>query len=251
MTTKRHRPRNQRPTPEPTTPAAPAPESNLPETLKAFRDAVHTLTAKQPLPDPDTGQTQWADSPYEQLTDAVPGQHQGRTGTQKSQPPIWCDAADLLTQIRKTIRQWHPDPITQTTWHLGARTITTRLPPGHDLTLRRLGLLTTYTWRPQDTPHLTQWTNQIHSWTKKIETLFTETHTKHLPAPCPACNTKTIYRTDNAGERIRQPALQIISNPDRTYRGCQCQNCGHTWEPQYFPHLARVLGYELPEGVLE
>lgn len=246
---KRHRTR-QRTKPQPP-PQPPTPEENLTEALEHFRDALHAFAAKQPRPDPDTGQIQWADSPYEQLTDAVPGQHQGRTGAQRSQPPMWVDAADLLTEIRKTVRRWHPDPLVHVALHLGARAINVQLEAGHDLTLRRLGLLTEYHWRPQDTTHLTRWTNQIQTWTKRIETLFTEKHVKHLPSPCPACNTQTVYRQDTAGERVRQPALQIVTNPDGTYRGCQCQNCGHLWGPDHFMFLCKVLGYPLPEGVLE
>lgn len=246
---KRHRTR-QRTKPQPP-PTPPTPEENLIEARTRLDDALHALAGPRPQPDPDTGQIQWADSLYHQLAEAVPGQFLGRTGTQRSQPPMWVDAADLLTEIRKTVRAWHPDPLIHTAFHLGARAINVRLEPGHDLTLRRLGLLTEYRWRPQDTPLLTRWANQIQTWTHRIETLFTEHHTKHLCAPCPACNTKTVYRQDTAGERVRQPALQITTNPDGTYRGCQCQNCGHTWAPEYFSHLARVLGYELPEGVLE
>lgn len=246
---KRHRTR-QRTKPQPP-PTPPTPEENLIEARTRLEDALHALAAPRPQPDPDTGQIQWADSLYHQLAEAVPGQFLGRTGTQRSQPPMWVDAADLLTEIRKTVRRWHPDPCTHTAFHLGARAINVRLEPGHDLTLRRLGLLATYTWRPQDTPLLTRWANQIDNWAKRIETLFTEHHVKHLPAPCPACDTQIVYRQDTAGERVRQPALQIVTNPDGTYRGCQCQNCGHTWAPELFWHLARVLGYELPEGVLE
>ncbi|AXQ51835.1 hypothetical protein SEA_COLT_256 [Mycobacterium phage Colt] len=29
------------------------------------------------------------------------------------------------------------------------------------------------------------------------------------------------------------------------------QNCHTTWAPEYFQHLAKVLGYGLPQGVLE
>lgn len=54
-----------------------------------------------------------------------------------------------------------------------------------------------------------------------------------------------LHNRMSAGERVRQPALRIGEH------GCQCGQCGQVWAPQYFAHLANVLGYELPEGVLE
>lgn len=230
-------------------PVVEQPESGLPEALTGFRDAVANLVEERPQT-VDGGDIRWMDSLYKQLHDAVPGQFLGRTKTQRSQPPMWVDAADLLTDIRKTVKGWHPNPCVHVPLFLGGRNIQVRV-DGHDLTLRRLGLLASYTWRPQDVPMLKRYTNQVEGWCKRIETLFTETHTKHLPSPCPACDTKTVYRTDAAGERVRQPALQIAINPDGSYLGCKCQNCGHVWTPEYFLHLARVLDYALPEGVLE
>ena len=51
-----------------------------------------------------------ADSLYQQLTDAIPGQFLGRSsGAAHSQPPLWIDAEDLLTTIDSTVRSWQPE----------------------------------------------------------------------------------------------------------------------------------------------
>ena len=54
-----------------------------------------------------------------------------------------------------------------------------------------------------------------------------------------------MYRRDSGGERVRQAALQI------TTAGCQCMACRHVWTPDKFVFLARVLAFDLPDGVLE
>jgi hypothetical protein len=45
---------------------------------------------------------------------------------------------------------------------------------------------------------------------------------------------------------VRVPALQII-----TELGCTCLVCRHTWGHELCLHLARVLGFETPAGVIE
>ena len=111
----------------------------------------------------------------------------------------------------------------------------------------RIGLreLDLQSWRPQDCDRIDTITNQINSWCEQITTLLNPTPKWTLPNPCPACGTAIVYRKNSASETVRQPALQI--GP----MGCACQHCHHTWEPAYFQHLARVMGYELPPGVLE
>ena len=42
------------------------------------------------------------------------------------------------------------------------------------------------------------------------------------------------------------PALQIVADT-----GYTCLACKHTWGPDLYLHLARVLGFDTPEGVLE
>lgn len=218
-------------------------EHQLPAARTKLHDAISDLIDPRPQTT-DTGEIRWLDSLYDQLTDAVPGQFLGRSGLQKSQPPMWIDASDLLTEIDAAIRQWQPDTHTFLPICPGI-ILTIPLPPNQPAAIHRLNLINQKRWRPQDTKLINSYANQLEGWVKRIDNLFAENHTKHLPAPCPACNIQTVYRTDAAGERVRQPALQI------TILGCECMNCHHVWGPQLFMHLARVLGYRLPEGVLE
>ncbi len=197
-------------------------DGQLQPALTDLTHAIHQLTA--PIPDYTDGQLRYTDSLYQQLTNAVPGQFLGRTGTPRSQPPLWIDAVDLLARIDTQTRTWCPE--------------------GND-TPQRLQTLTGRPWRPQDVNLLTTYSQQIRAWTKTITNLLTDQHTKHIPAPCPACNTTTIHRPDNAGDIVRQPALQI------TTHGCECQNCHTTWGPEKFLFLARLLGFDMPAGVLE
>jgi len=68
----------------------------------------------------------------------------------------------------------------------------------------------------------------------------------YVTAPRPACGATTVFCRDSAGELVRQPALQIVAE-----HGCTCQACNYCWAPAHYLYLARVLGYELPPGVLE
>jgi hypothetical protein len=79
-----------------------------------------------------------------------------------------------------------------------------------------------------------------------VKVLLSPTSVKQLSAPCPACGAKSAFKRDSAGERVRAPALQII-----TELGCTCLVCRHTWAPELYLHLARVLGFETPAGVIE
>ena len=47
-------------------------------------------------------------------------------------------------------------------------------------------------------------------------------------------------------EHVRVPALQIIAE-----QGCTCLVCRACWTPDRYLLLCRVLGYSLPDGVLE
>ena len=86
----------------------------------------------------------------------------------------------------------------------------------------------------------------VESWAVSVRSLLHPASIKRVSAPCPACGATTAYRRDAAGERVRTPALQIV-----TELGCTCQVCRYTWGPQLYLHLARVLGFETPAGVIE
>jgi hypothetical protein len=202
-------------------------DHQLPHVRRKLGHAIHALI--NPVPEITNGKIRHTESLYHQLAQAIPGSKQHRSGVAQSQPPMWLDAMDLLTEIDTHVRRWQPD------------TDTYQGPP----TVARLTLIDQRTWRPQDTPLLAGYANQLKAWTKRIQTLLTDQHVKHLPAACPACDKTTIYRRDSAGELVRQPALQI------TTHGCECQACHTTWGPEKFLFLAKLLGYALPAGVLE
>jgi hypothetical protein len=172
------------------------------------------------------------DSLYVQLRDAV---EEGRSGGSqgasrpRSLPTGWIDAQKVLDEIDFAVSLWQP---------------------GHNEdptpTVGRLNHMLRLKYRPQDVHGLDQKSEALVSWVKDINDLFDPPKVKHLSAPCPACGATTAHRKDSAGEVVRVPALQIIAEI-----GCTCQACRYTWSPEYYVHLCRVLGFELPAGVLE
>jgi hypothetical protein len=195
----------------------------------ALTNAITALI--NPQPHTIKNQLHWLDSRYDQLQDSIGG-NQGQSHTQpRSIPLIWADAVDQLKKIDTQVKKWQPDSLHDDT----------DTPP----TVRRLRLIQQRKWRPQDVRDIEDITANIQAWNEKIDDLLNPLPAWTLPNPCPACNTTTVYHTDSTGERIRKPALQIKPH------GCECQNCHYNWSPAYFSHLAAVLGYPLPAGVLE
>lgn len=211
-------------------------DGNLPDARRKLDDAISSLIDPKPRYTESEAGTVWLDPLYAQLQDAVPGEKQHRSGVPRSQAPLWVDAVDLLREIDTAVAAWEPP------WPEIPGDLTTDPPPP---TVLRLQTIQARTWRPQDTTHIKTITARITTWTERITTLLADTHIKTLSAPCPACGKTTVYRQDSAGELVRQPALQI------TTIGCQCQACKTSWAPDLYMHLARVLGYDLPAGVLE
>lgn len=200
-------------------------DGNLKPALAAFRAAVTDLCDQTPTLHHSS--LIRADSLYWQLECAVGGNQPGPgTGASKSRPPIWTDALDLKQAIDTGVSEWCSGTNTPS----------------------KLRWLANAKWRPQDTALLEKRTNTIAEWCDRIEELFNPPHVKHLSAPCPACGATHAYRKDpdEPDKRIRVPALQIIAE-----RGCTCVVCHATWEPTHYLHLCRVMGYDLPEGVLE
>lgn len=215
--------------------AAQQEDGNLPQARRQLDDAISALADPQPQTLHD-GTLTWLDSAYVQLRDAIPGSKRDRTGVAGSQPPLWIDACQLLHEIDTAVAAWErPFPAL-------CGDLSDEPPP---ITILRLRAISDRSWRPQDVHSIQQIVAALESWCENITALLSDIPRWHLPAPCPACGRKTIYRHDNTGELVRQPALQI------TPQGCVCAGCHTTWAPQYFTHLARVLGYALPEGVLE
>lgn len=161
---------------------------------------------------------------YQQLEATEPPPNAGRA-TPKSRPPMQLDTLSLTREIDAEVRQWNPHLNGTTLWRL------------HNLLAQK--------WRPQDVQHLNDLTARADHYTQRIDKLLNP-HNWHITAKCPVCQAERITRNRNPNEPgIRQPALQI------TEHGCQCQNCGTLWTPDYYVHLARVLECPLPEGVLE
>lgn len=184
-------------------------------TTRITSDQGHTTTHTRP-------------SRYQEIRDNITGQQGTRTGTiARSMPPLWVDAADWLHAVDAAVRDWNPI--------------------GHPTTPDALYALTDASWRPQDTILLKHYTTLIEKWSQQADQLL-EPDTKHqweLTAACPACSSRFIHRRDNGGDYIRQAALAITSS------GCTCLACRTSWGPEYYQHLARVLGCDPVTGVLE
>jgi hypothetical protein len=226
-------------------------DGNLPAALAALQTAIHGLIGETPqlagrpdCPDchnndcPDDceqhtcpGHLTPTESLYMQIYDAVGG---GRTGQSKgtsrprSLPTGWIDAQQIIDEIDTAVAIWQP-----------AYT-------GTPATVGRLRWMLKSKYRPQDVHGLEQKTQILKEWATEINTLFDPPSVKHFSEPCPACGAKTAYRKDSAGEVVRMPALQIVTD-----KGCTCQACHYVWGPELYVHLARVLGCDLPAGVLE
>lgn len=217
MSRARHKPRN----------------TDLPDAIHHLHDAINELTYPQTM---CIGRTKHhAPSLYMQLWDATAGQQgTGHGGIARSLPAAWIDAIDQLQEIDLAVAVWQPA-------YTGVPT-----------TVARLRQISARTWRPQDIKEIERITKSVQRWTRKITELLDPQSVKylynedHVYTACPACGATSIKRLDNAGDLVNQPALQIITN-----QGCTCVVCKTCWSPQFYQHLARVIGCDLPEGVLQ
>jgi len=166
-----------------------------------------------------------APSLYQQLVESKAGQTGERCGGNAGMP-LWPDALDLATRIDTRLHELNQGR-------------------GHD-TYDRAYLLDVRTWKVEDTELVESLAVEMESWATAITNLINPQPKWSIPAPCPQCQHRWIHRP-SAGEQIRQPALQL------TPEGCQCMNhqCRAKWGPGQLEHLALVLGYEKPDGVLE
>jgi hypothetical protein len=167
-----------------------------------------------------------APSLYDTLCGDLAGTQGDNKTPAKSLPPLWIDATQLKQDIDTQARRWTP------------RCRAT--------TPDRLTMLIQKTWRPQDTKHITQIGRDVNQWCERIMNLIDPESVKHISAPCPSCGKATVWRRDSAGDTVRQPALRVVTNV-----GCTCQACDATWSPDRYLFLCRLLGFDLPEGVLE
>lgn len=201
-------------------------EQTLPHARATLHDAVHHLTGPRTHHD-DQG-TRYGQSLLAELADHLHDQHgAGHGGRPRSTPPAALAALDLQRRIADTTAAWARQ-----------HQLTSQGTYAHLLALADHG------WRPQDTPIVARYADEVLDWVRGAESILDPPRQITLAAACPACGTTTIYRPDSTGETVRQPALHIGPH------GCECQHCHHIWGPQQYLHLARVLGYELPPGVL-
>jgi hypothetical protein len=162
---------------------------------------------------------------YMQLYDAVGGEQcsTGNGGGNKSRPPVWLDALDLLTEIDTALEAWQPAY------------------SGVPATVGRIKHLQQRKWRPQDVRQICQIIAALNSWVLSINTLLNPNPSWTLPNACPACHRAVVYRRDSGGDLIRQPALQIRRGGEPY---CRCENCRTVWPEALFPLLAGTLGYQ-------
>ncbi|WP_156628813.1 hypothetical protein [Mycobacterium sp. 1274756.6] len=169
-----------------------------------------------------------ASSRYEQLCSEKRPSPQSCIGSggrhAASRPAGRIDAIKLCAEIDGTTQAWSPAP---------------------GDTPQRLRRLVDRSWRPQDTARVTAIAGACEQWAIEISALLDPVSVKTLSAPCPVCGANRVYRQDDCGETVRQPALQIIAAV-----GCTCLACKAAWAPDQYLFLCRLLGFELPAGVL-
>jgi len=206
---------------------APQQEAALPVVLRALRDAISALI--DPKHTYIDGVRHSGPSLYMQLWDATPAEQISGRRVTESTAPSWIDALNLRIEIDTRIEIEQPS--------------FRGVPP----TVGRLREISKRGWRPQDVRYITQFTHVLELWAKEIDKLLNPAPQWTLPAACPACGLSVVYKRDAAGDRVRQPALQIGPH------GCFCANphCDAHWAPEHFLFLSNLLGYPLPSGVLE
>lgn len=199
-------------------------ELELPAALDSLYSAVGRLCEQRK--EFHQGVMRVGPSLYETLLSEIPrGKSRGETfisGAASSRPLVWCDAVDLRKTIDGTVRRWAPGATTPD----------------------RLRAVAAKRYRPQDVELVADRAALIGSWAVSIKNLIEPEPVKTISAACPACGVDRVYR-DYAGERVRQPALQITS------AGCTCAACHAVWTPDRYVFLCRLLGFDLPAGVLD
>jgi hypothetical protein len=200
-------------------------EASLPQAVDELYRAVAALVdpRKQFL----NGRVLAGPSCYESLLAAIPAKSSGDTfsrGVGRSLPTVWCDAVDLRADIDGRVKDWRPQG---------------------DSTPQRLRGLASSRWRPQDAAQVRRYAAETLAWVSAIWNLIDPPSVKDVGAACPSCGRRWFYRNRD-GEEIRQPALQLV-----TATGCSCQACGAHWPPDRYLWLCKLLGFDVPAGVLE
>lgn len=198
-------------------------ESTLPDAIDQLYRAVGELFDEQKQY--VQGRVRVAPSWWDRLTEAVAatGLKDGTSrAVAKSRPLCWADALDLKVRIEDRAKSW-----------IGGDSV-----PG------RLRALASRRWRPQDTEAVQGIAAEVQSWRLAVTALVEPSHIKSVAAACPQCGERWVYRM-HAGERVRQPALQL-----EAATGCLCQGCRAFWPPEKYLFLCRLLGFDLPAGIV-
>lgn len=211
-------------------------DGNIVAARERLAEAIHALIDERPVPlflEGGGTEVTWVDSYYVQLAGSVAGQNVAEKGdSRQGRVPIWVDAVDLIREIDATVAVWERS----------------RPAPGTNepTTVLRLKALAGASFRPQDTHKVNRWAGSVRTWVDQIKRLLDPEGIKHISEPCPACGATKVYRRDSSGQLVRQPALQLVTN-----QGCTCMACKTFWEPTKYLFLCKLLGFDLPEGVLE
>lgn len=203
-------------------------DGNIALARKKLSEAIRDLIDRQPktlIRDNGRMELHHLPSRYQHLEDSLGGQNVTEKSGGQARLPLWADAADLIRDIDTTIVTW------------------TAPYPGDTVTA--LTAIDQQTYRPQDCDMLGDWTRQINGWIHRIDQLLNPEPTKEVLANCPACGSRYHYRR-HAGEQIREAALQVTGAT-----GCTCLCCKTNWGPHQYLFLIKLIGAELPDGVLE
>ncbi|MDP8927929.1 MAG: hypothetical protein M3O70_04935 [Actinomycetota bacterium] len=172
------------------------------------------------------GETHDAPPWMDQLRDAV--EHGAKKASRSGgspQEPISLAAHDLHEQIRAdaSALAHAADP---RAWLPGST------PMGH------IRLIASAAGRWTDTAPVREALRWLTKWRDEISDLLDPPRRMEIVAPCPACNTRMVWRHKD-GEDVQVPALTVDG-----HKGCHCLACEHVWPPHLLEHLALVIGCE-------
>jgi len=201
-------------------------DGNIIAAKQKLSDAIKALIDPQPrtiLLDGGHTKSTYIPSRWDHLVDSLGGQNVCEKSGGEARLPIWADCLDEIRKIETTVATW------------------TR---AGNTTPKRLKAINNASYRPQDTDLVTAWAATIDAWSSRIDHLLDPPSTKEVLAPCPHCGSRYHHRM-SSGERVKEAALQITAN------GCQCLCCKATWPPSRYIFLLRLIGGNVPDGMLE
>lgn len=225
--------------------AAAQPDGDLPGARRKLELAISALCDPKPQSirrDDGTTVIAWTDSLLDQLFDAVSGQTGERSGG-RAGAPAWVEVLDLVTLIERQVAVWHP------AWPIPD--MADDDPP--PAVIARLQAIQARKWTVESTSYVLEIAGRVEGFAVDITKLLAAERSwsvyaaegRNLAA-CPQCGETVVYRPGPEGKPVRHPALQIMS--DGTPH-CVNRDCRTIWpNPQF---LARLLGFESPQGVLE